>query len=134
MQQALIDRGANVNAVDSRNNTALILASEAGHVEAVEVGTRNTLAQEPASAQTPYQNRIHLQIASHWLLMCVSQVLLRRGANPNLQNGSKTTALIYAANTYSNLPVVEVGQSNVSPWPLSINITPDTDHTSICIP
>ena len=81
-----LDMGVNINDVDSNGRTALMLASKAGHEEIVE-----TLLSAGANGSQDSHSR-------------GGQVLLKRGADPNIQKKDGATALMYASqNGYSEV-------------------------------
>ena len=84
--QFLLDMGVNINDVDSNGRTALMLASKAEYEEIVE-----TLLSAGANGSQDSHSR-------------GGQVLLKRGADPNIQKNDGATALMYASqNGYSEV-------------------------------
>ena len=77
--QFLLDMGININDVDSNGRTALMLASKAGHEEIVE-----TLLSAGANGSQDSHSK-------------ASQVLLKRGADPNIRKKDGATTLMYAS-------------------------------------
>ena len=77
--QFLVEKGVNIDDVDSNGRTALMLASKAGHEEIVE-----TLLSAGANGSQDSHSR-------------GGQVLLKEGADPNIRKKDGATALMYAS-------------------------------------
>ena len=77
--QFLLEMGVNIDNVDSNGRTALMLASKAGHEEIVE-----TLLSARANGSQDGHSR-------------VGQILLKGGADPNIQEKDGRSALMYAS-------------------------------------
>ena len=77
--QFLLDMGVNIDDIDSIGRTALMLASKAGHEEIVE-----TLLSAGANGSQDGHSK-------------GGQVLLKRGADPNIRKKDGATALMYAS-------------------------------------
>lgn len=94
--QALIMKGANVNAKDERGNTALSLAAKADQVEIAQL-----LLDAKASPETEVESGFTpLALAAMEGNMELVELLLRAGANPNYElshHGVGGTALHFAA-------------------------------------
>jgi uncharacterized protein len=88
----LISRGANVNIRDAKGMTPLVLASNLGFVEGVELLVeKKALVDEPSSTgETP------LIAAVHRRDLAMLRVLLKAGADPARADNSGRTALDYA--------------------------------------
>ena len=116
--QIMLKHGANVNARDSRNNTALILATSEDRITTIKLLLQhgpNVNAQD-SEGETPLiictRGALLVGIAERSELVRVARLvldqerlLLEHGANPNLCNNEGITALHYAiGNAYSDLP------------------------------
>ena len=77
--QFFLEMGVNIDNVDSNGRTALMLASKAGHEEIVE-----TLLSARANGSQDGHSR-------------VGQILLKGGADPNIQEKDGRSALMYAS-------------------------------------
>ena len=88
----LISRGADVNARDLRGQTPLVLASDMGFVEGVQVLVKNGAHVDESSAtgETP------LIAAVHRRDLAMVRVLLTAGANPDRADNSGRSARDYA--------------------------------------
>ena len=87
--QFLVDTGVNIDVVDSNGRTALMLASKTGHEDIVK-----TLLSAGANGS---------QDGHSW----VGQILLKKGADPNIWNKDGATALMYASHN-DHSEVVEI--------------------------
>ena len=92
--QSIIDQGADVNATNKNNTTALMLASEKGNIDAMNVllraGADRTI--EDAEGDTWIHCAIHGNCSKE-----VLQSQIDQGADVNATNKTKTTALMLAS-------------------------------------
>lgn len=92
--QALLAKGANVNAKDNYGDTALMEASAKGHREVVQVlldkgADVNAKTYRGHTALMPASNEGHREVV---------QALLDKGADVNAKDNDGWTALIYASS------------------------------------
>jgi hypothetical protein len=93
--QALLTKGADVNAMASNGTTALMIASQEGHLDVVQV----LLAQgAKVNAKASNNGATALMIASQKGHLDVVRALLAKGAEVNMKTVNSVTALMLASH------------------------------------
>ena len=100
--QAVIDLGADVNATNKHNETALILASHRGNADAMNVllDTGVDANTVDVKGDTLLHKAIHKDVKLETL-----QAIIDHGADVNATNKDGATALILACNIGQRIPV-----------------------------
>ena len=102
--RAMIIHGADVNAMNKCNQTALILASLMGHLDAIDV-CLNARA-DPNSASTNGNTCLHYAVLEGCSIECL-QTLIAHGADVNAANKYNVTALMKACEK-GNIDAINV--------------------------
>lgn len=104
----LIAKGANVNVRDQRGVTPLVLASNLGFIEGVEllVDRKARVDEANDTGETPLITAVHRKN------LALVRILLKAGANPDRADNSGRSARDYAALEGRASPILAEIQSN----------------------
>lgn len=107
----LIGKGANVNARDARGVTPLVLASNLGFEEGVEllVEKKARVDEANSAGETPLISAVHRRNLS------LMRILLRAGADPDRADNSGRSARDYAKLDGRNSPLLAEIEANAKP-------------------